>query len=163
MFGFGRKAKVDRVYRLLNEHFASVSTKKAEMLVEREALEELFDLCGDVDTTVVLVLLRQQAVVAEGMKDKAPYEQIAQEIIEHARKDGISPEKFVRDEADAQVESAKAYSDRISEMLNSGQLVANEDVRRYCAENAVAMLASWQIYRLRLLSAMLDQIGRGPP
>jgi hypothetical protein len=158
MFGIGKKAKIDRIYELLNELIGNTSKKKAEFLVEREALEELFNLTGDIDTTVVLVMLKREAFTAEGMKNNAPFDEIARELIEHANGNRFSIEEITEKETDGMVEAAKTYADNIVQMLDNGQMVANEAVRQYCAEHLTTMLGSWQIYRLKLQKAISDQI-----
>jgi len=158
MFEIGKKAKIDRIYELLNELLGSTSKEKAEFLVEREPLEELFDLSRDIDTTVVLVMTKRQAFIAEGMKNNAPFDEIARELIEHANENRLSIEEITESETDGMVEEAKTYADNIAQMLDNGQIVANEAVRHYCAEHLTTMLASWQIYRLRLQKAISDQI-----
>lgn len=162
MFGFGKQSKIDSVYKLLNKRMVP-RKKSAEELFSRVDIEDFLYMSGDVNTSVEMMLLFEQATFAERFVGQAPYEKIVEELIEVAKQRGVNAEVFVTEEGNVYVEDAKIYSENVARMLDEGKIVSNYEVRKFCADQATKMLSRWMVYRLNLQSAYQKLVNESAP
>ena len=162
MFGFGKQSKIDSVYKLLNTRMPP-RKKSAEEIYSRVDIEDLLYMSGDVNTTVEMMLLAEQASFAERFVDQAPYKEIVGDLIKIAKQKGIDPESFVTEEGNKYVEDAKIYGKNVASMFDAGKMVSNHMVRKFCADQAATMLAKWIVNRLKLQSAYQEVVNEGQP
>lgn len=153
MLGFGKKHKIEKVYDLINEDKNYISSKKAETIFLHKDIVDIFNLSGDVTTTATLALLWQESELAKRMAEEATFEKIANGFIEKAEVENKSAKILIDQEADRIISVTKQYGESISEMLDSGRIVGNKDVREYCATKITILLSGWMRYRLKLESA----------
>ncbi len=153
MFGFGKQAKITAIFAQLNQFRNSIGLNKAESVISRADVESILELSGDVRTTVELVRLFWESMLAERMAASATYDAIARDFVDVATRDGKNPDALLSTEIDGLVETAKLYGENVAQMFDRGEIVDNRKVRQFAAEKATTMLAAWQLYRLRLRSA----------
>jgi hypothetical protein len=151
-----KDTEINDVYRLINKALVEegVAKKKAEHLYQSGDLKELLKIGRDSITTAELALLWRQSVFAERALEHSPFEEIVQEYVELADQKGIPPEEIIEQECQANIEAAKGYANRVSKLLDSATIKNDEPVRNFCAEHATSMLASWQRYRLEMISTL---------
>lgn len=154
MFGFG-KDKVDKVFSKLNKttHFQNFP---AENVFRRSLIKNIIDLSGDVDTSVILALLAHQTNFAENMVNEAPLDEIVNAWINNS--ETIDEAEMKLDsELDDYYNSAKQYCDEICNLLETGQIKVNLDVKEYCERKVTSMLNSWSVFRINAKTEFLNQ------
>ncbi len=151
MFGFGRSNKIKKVYYLINQSdiFSNI---QAENVFPKKLIDDLFSLSNDVNTTVTIALLDHQAIFAQRFANEAPYKETVESFFEVAKEKELDAETIIKQEARDYIESAKLYGNRIADKLETGKIVANYEVREFCADKAELMLTSYMRYRINLIS-----------
>jgi hypothetical protein len=100
-------SKVDQVLALL-ERRMPFPGKRGVSIFRRVDVEALLKLSGDVDTTAEILLLVREANLAKNMAEHAPYEKIATDLIDAAKRQGESPATLVEAEGNRPVVAAEA-------------------------------------------------------
>lgn len=153
MFGFGKKKHISDVYRLLNNHHEMSAHKtKAEDLFGKDDIERIFDMSGDINTTVTLVLLMMQSVFAERFFQGAPYEETARWASEEAPIDGLSARQWIETDTASQISAAKEYADSFKIKVENGLVHSNREVILFANDRIERMLCSWDAYREKMIT-----------
>ena len=149
MFGLFREKRLHQIYEKLATHPDWLSEYHPTAQIPRKLTEDLYKLSNDVDTTVWLLVIWQQESIAQGMADSSELDQIVADY----RNIASTADEAIRlavEDTDEAVETAKMYCERITNMLDNGTLVGNPEVRQYCSEKLVSMMAGWIRYRLKI-------------
>jgi hypothetical protein len=156
MFDFNKHTKIPDIFALLNHRVDPAFKITSEAMFSRGYIEQILKLSGDVRTTVELALLAWESQLAERMAANATYDLIVRESIDFASKRGSNAQDWIRNEVDGQVEAAKAYAENVTRMFDNRDIVDSRSVRAFAAEKESAMMASWMLYRARVLAAYQD-------
>jgi hypothetical protein len=156
MFDLNKQTKIPDIFALINLRVAPAFKITSESMFSRGYIEQLLNLSGDVRTTVELALLAWESQRAERMAANSTYDLVVREFIDFASNNGTNAQDWICDEVDGQVEAAKAYGENVARMFDNRDIVDSRSVRAYAAEKGSVMLASWMLYRVRMLAAYQD-------
>jgi len=155
MFGFENRKNTAKVYQLINAdpHFVASS---AEKIFDLKSINHFLGISADANTAATLAVLHHQASMACQMYEKAPYKEIAQELIDQAREVDADIDKFIEVENREQNKAALDYGNSILKKLDSGELDNGEQVRSACEDAVRVMKTCWEGYGYRVAMASFE-------
>ena len=140
---------VDRVFFELSRHPEWLWQREPAARVPEGLAEELLSMSNDIATTVWLLLVWQEEYVAVDFLNSVDVKAVANEYQGPAGNEQNARERLA-EEVDGLIEAAGMYGERISNLMENGVIVGNEQVKAYCAEKLERMLSAWIEYRERL-------------
>ena len=140
---------VDRVYFELSRHPEWLWPRDPAAKIPDGLAQELLSMSGDVATTVWLLLVWQEEYVAADFLDTVDIDAVVADYRNQAGTCQGARERLA-EEVDGLIETAVLYSERISNLMENGVIVSNDQVKSCCAEKLESMVNAWTEYRSRL-------------
>ncbi len=140
---------VERVYFELTRHPEWLWPRDPKANIPEGLAETLFGMSEHVATTVWLLIVWQEEHVATDFVDSVDIDQVVADFRNHAGCHSDA-KNLLAEEVDGLVDRAAMFGDRISNLIDNGVMVGNEQVRDYCTAKLGAMLNAWLQYRSKL-------------
>ncbi len=157
MFGFGKKARVEKVLTALEGYTRSFGKAPAAVFSVPD-IEQLLKMTDDVDTAAAMLTIGHAAEFSKQFVDRTDYKVTARSLAEAAHQQGADPKGAIETEANGHYEAAKEFANEFARLLDEGRIVGTAQVRAFIAERATSHLAAWTLYRLRLQSAYEESL-----
>lgn len=141
--------RMERVYFELSRHPEWLWPSDPAANIPAGLTEELLSFSDDVATTVWLLLVWQEAHVANDFVCNVDVNTVYKDFVEEAGNAAAARERLA-EEVDGLIECASMYGDRIWNLIENGVIKSNEKVRSYCRDKLECMLNAWLEYRQRL-------------